>query len=374
MSKASFTFPEMEPMRVVVEEMAGHFKNIAGGNEKIVVKYDTDGDGLSGALIIYRMFEKLGKNKDVAYVQSPSPVYRVEDGIKDVEEHGSAHFIFIDFGNNNDSEDGLKVLRKDAKSISIIDHHLSTREKGEKELVVTPVWHGLGPEYASGFICYEIARRVCEAQYDVLWKAALYCDKSTLKFDINDEIEETGLVLDYISTIMDREMHSMEFISTLIDNSSMRHTEYLTARDAIETATRYALDIAQVSELGNGIVLVLVEVGRIAEPGEFPPRGKVTGKVHDAMIERKELREKAVITIGHTSDSLMLRANRKALEAGFNGNEIIGELKGELGGIIISGGGHAGAAAMKFARGYDKAIIDMFAKKVAGLKGQRQSA
>ena len=363
-----FLFREMEPMREVIEDMAQHFKRIAGGNEKIVVKYDTDGDGLSGALILYRMFEKMGK-KDVTYVQSPSPVYRVEDAMYDAGNYKDAHFIFIDGENNNDSEDGLKILRKSARSISIIDHHISTRKKDEGERVVTPVWHGLGYEYTSGFLCYEVARRVCDADYDILWKASLYCDKSPLWTGHDEEVEEVGLVLDYISTVMDREKHSMEFINTLINDREMRRAEYLVAKDAVETATRYAVGITQVHELSNGILIALIEVGRIVEPGEFPPRGKVTGRVHDTICTKDEYKDKPVVTIGYTSDSLMVRANRKAMERGFNGNEIIEKLKEELGSVVIAGGGHAGAAAMKFTRRYDKTIIELFERKISQLGG-----
>jgi RecJ-like exonuclease len=358
----------MEPMRGPIEEMAAHFSRIAKGKEKIVVKYDTDGDGLSGALILYRMFEKLGK-KDVIYVQSPSPVYRVEDGLRDAQDYGEAHFIFVDGENNNDSEDGLSIVRKGAKSVSIIDHHLSTRKKAPGEMVVTPIWHGLGYEYTSGFLCFEVARKVCEADYDILWKASLYCDKSTLKFELTSEVEEVGLVLDYISTIMDHEKHSMKFIDGLIGNKRMTHMEYLTAKDAVDTATALALSITRVSTLENGMLLVLVEVGRIVESGEFPPRGKITGRVHDAVIERKENGEKAIVTIGYTSDSVMLRANARALKMGFNGNEIINGFKKEMGNVVISGGGHAGAAAMKFNRGYEKVVLDAFARKIASLHG-----
>ncbi|MCX8200118.1 MAG: hypothetical protein N3G76_01480 [Candidatus Micrarchaeota archaeon] len=367
MQHLGFTYDAMEQMRTVIEEMAQRIEQIASSKDKIVVKYDSDGDGLSGALILYRMFVKLKKDADATFVQSPSPVYRVEDAMRDVEIFPNAHFIFIDGENNDDSEDGLAILRKSAKTISIIDHHLSTRKKAPGEIVVTPIWHGLGYEYTSGFLCYEIARRVCDADYEMLWKASLYCDKSTLEYEITEEIEEVGLVLDYISTVMNHEKHSIEFIDKLISSREMRRVEYLSAKDSIDMATRLALSIARWSTLANGTVVVLVEVGRIVESGEFPPRGKVTGRVHDAFIEKDECKGKAVVTIGYTSDSLMVRANKKALEAGFNGNSIIEELKKEMGNIIISGGGHAGASAMKFVRGFDKVVIDAFVRKIAAV-------
>ncbi|MEM3364501.1 MAG: hypothetical protein QXS93_03260 [Candidatus Micrarchaeia archaeon] len=367
MRHLDFVYREMEPMRQAVEEMVQRIEEIAKSPDKVVVKYDTDGDGLSGALILYRMFEKLGKSDDVTFVQSPSPVYLIEDAMHDAEMYGGAHFIFVDGQNNNDSEDGLAILRKSAKTISIIDHHLSTRSKAPGEIVVTPMWYGLGYEYTSGFLCYEIARRVCDADYEILWKSSLYCDKSTLNFEITGEVEEVGLVLDYMSTIMDHEKHSIQFIDALIRNKEMRRVEYLAAKDAIETATRLALSIARESVLPNGVVVVQVEVGRIVEPGEFPPRGKVTGRVHDAFIEKEEYRDRPVVTIGYTSDSMMVRANRKALERGFNGNSIIEELKKEMQDTIISGGGHAGASAMKFARGFEKIIMRAFISRITAL-------
>lgn len=363
MEKIDFAYPEMEAMRREIEQIALHFAKIARSGGRIVVKYDSDADGLSGALIVYRMFKCLGC--DAVFEQSRSPVYRIEDALLDIAHHGDAHFVFIDFGNNDESENALRMLQKSALSISIIDHHLSKRKAG-KELVATPVWHGLGYEYTSGYICYEIARRACKADYGELWKVSLYCDKSTLKYEHNKLVEERGLVLDYITATMKRERHGMAFINRTIDNYEMMHAIYLNAKDKIEEATELGLQAVKKRVLGNGIVLALLDTEKVAEGGSFPPKGKIAGRVHDRLDERVE---GALITIGYGSNSAMFRANKKALGMGFNANDVIQEVKKEYGKLIISGGGHPGAAALRFRRGFKKAVLNALAKKIKELEG-----
>ncbi|MGB9635339.1 MAG: DHH family phosphoesterase [Candidatus Micrarchaeia archaeon] len=361
--KVDFLYTEMEIMREDVERMAGHLIKVGNSGKKIVVKYDCDADGLSGALIIYRMFKCLGV-EGCTFAPADSPVYRVEDGLRDSMHYGhDTHYIFLDFGNNNESREGLEILRMNSESIAIIDHHLSERKRGS-ELVVTPVWHGLGYEYTTGLLCYEIARRVCDCDYGNMWKASLYCDKSTLEYEHSNEIEEIGLVLDYIATTARKERHSISFTNELMDNKEMLHEIYISASNRIEDALNAAVKIAKTKELGNGITVVLVNVDKVAEKGSFPNKGKVTGKVHDTFVG---IKAGPVVTIGYGTDSAMLRANRMTLEKGFNANSIIQEIKGMYEGYIISGGGHPGAAAIRFRKGFKKAVLNALLEKICSV-------
>ncbi len=355
-----FLYEGMNKLKEDVLRMAQHMIDIAESGEQIVVKYDSDADGLCGALTIYRMLKCMGR--DAAFMQNRSPVYTVEDALLDAAHHGGAHFIFIDYPNNIESDDGLKLLGKHAASIAIIDHHLSKREKGD-ELVVTPVWHGLGAEYTSGYLCYEIARRACQTDYGKLWIVSLYCDKSTLEFEFDQSIEETGLVLDYLAATMKRERRGITFIDKLIRNEEMRHAIYLTAVDKVNSLTKLAINIAKRRTLKNNILLIMVDLDKIVEQNQFPQKGKVVGKVHDWFVEH-EPKEKAIITLGYGSNSIMARANKTALSMGFNANDIIQDMKKAYGNVIIAGGGHPGAAAVRFRKGFKRVILNALVEKI----------
>lgn len=356
-----FIFSEMEPLRNQVDAMAAHLRGIAKSGRDIVVKYDGDADGLSGALIIYRMFKALGT--EARFQQGEAPVYSTGDALKDIMHYGSAHYLFIDYANNNDSVEGLALLRKNALSIAIIDHHISTR-KPEGEIVLTPVWHGLDYSYTSGYLCYEVARRVADIDYGNLWKVSLHMDKSMLGFERDKDTEKIGLVLDYLTATMKKERHSVRFIDGLIRDKEMLYAVYFTAKEKIDEATALALKICKKKELENGFTVVTINADKVVEQGEFPQRGKVAGKVHDAMLTDPSAR---VVTIGYSSDSAMLRASAGARAAGFNANAIVEQAKKEYPGIIVSGGGHPGAAAIRFRKGFKATVIQMIIDKISAL-------
>ncbi len=357
--RIDFVFQQAEKLRVPVERLADHFKRIASDGRKIVVKYDGDADGMSGALILYRMFKCLGR--DAVFEIGASPVYLAEDAQKDLMRHPSAHFIFIDFANNNESEDGLAVLRGGALSISIIDHHLSER-KPTDEIVVTPVWYGLDYNYTAGYLCYEVARRACNADYTNLWKVSLYCDKSSLPLEVDNDVPKLGLAFDYFASSMKRQKYSMRMIDEIARDSHMLYSIYLEAKEKVDNATGTACRVARVRRLENGITLVIVNTQKVVVPGEFPPMGKVVGMVHDHFSKGKD---EMIVTVGYGSDSASLRATASAREKGFNANNIIQEIKREYGNIIISGGGHPGAAAIRFTKGLENVVVEAITKKIA---------
>jgi RecJ-like exonuclease len=178
------------------------------------------------------------------------------------------------------------------------------------------------------------------------------------------EVEEIGLVLDYIATTAKKERHSISFVNELIENKEMLHGIYISASNKIEDALNVATRIAKVKELENGVTVVLINVDKVVEKGEFPNKGKVTGKVHDTFIG---MRAGPIVTIGYSADFAMLRANRSVLDKGFNANNIIQEIKDIYKGYIIAGGGHPGAAAVRFRKGFKKAVLNALLEKIGSV-------
>ena len=96
----------------------------------------------------------------------------------------------------------------------------------------------------------------------------------------------------------------------------------------------------------------------------FPSRGKITGKVHD--IIENEI-DGALVVLGYSNDTAMFRANRKAVLNGFNANVIIQEIKKNYDRFVESGGGHPGAAAIRYKKGFKKVILNALTEKIKNI-------
>lgn len=356
-----YLYEEMKVMDNSINRMVGHFNRIISERGRIVVRYHCDADGISSALLVYRMFQNF--NINATFVQNNSAVYGMEDALRDIMYYDTGtHYIFLDFGNNVESTEGINVLKREAGSLAIIDHHLTERKEGKNEVVVTPVYHGLGGEYTTGLVTYEIVRRVANIDYNELYKISLFGDKSPLEFERNKKVEETSLVFDYIASTIKRDKHSIRFIDSLLEDEELMHTIYLKASDMVDEVALVGMEIVKKRELKNGILFVTFFVDKVMDgSGGFPSRGKVTGKIHD-LIEKDT--DKPLVVLGWTDDMGMFRANRKAVLKGFNASNIIQEVKSEYGKFVESGGGHPGAAAIRYKKGFRKIILNALSEKV----------
>lgn len=356
-----YLYKEMDVMDSSINRMVGHLNKLISERGRIVVRYHCDADGISSALLVYRMFQNF--NITATFVQNNSAIYGMEDALRDIMYYDQGtHYIFLDFGNNVESIEGLDILKREAGSVAIIDHHLTDKKEGKNEVIVTPVYYGLGGEYSTGLVTYEIVRRVADIDYDELYKISLFGDKSILEFETNKKIEETALVFDYIASTIKRDKHSIRFIDSLLEDEEFMHTIYLKASDMVDEIALVGIEISKRKELKNGITFVTMDVEKIVDSsGGFPSKGKVAGKVHD--IIEKEI-DGPLIVLGYTNDAAMFRANRKAVLKGFNANEIIQQVKKEYDKFVESGGGHPGAAAIKYKKGFKKVILNALSEKI----------
>ncbi len=360
-----YTYEEMKIMDNSINRVVGHLNKMIMDRSRIVVRYHNDADGISSALLMYKMFRNFSIN--ATFVQNNSAIYSMDTALRDIMYYDSGtHYIFLDFGNNTESEEGVKILKREAGSITIIDHHLTEKKDREDEYIVTPVYYGLGGEYTAGLVTYEVVRRVCDIDYNDLYKISLFGDKSILNFDKNKKIEETALVFDYIASTIKRDKHSIKFINSVLHDEELMHTIYLKAKDKVDELAQFALEICKRKELSNGIHLVKIDVEKVVDSGShFPSKGKITGKVHD--IIEKEI-DGSLVVLGYSNDTAMFRANRKAVLEGFNANEIIQKIKKNYDRFVESGGGHPGAAAIRYKKGFKKVILNALTEKINMVK------
>ena len=90
----------------------------------------------------------------------------------------------------------------------------------------------------------------------------------------------------------------------------------------------------------------------LGQRGEWPPSSKITTRVFDKLKG-----ENALICIGYTERSIIMRLNDAAVSAGLGANLLAEKMKASMGDFIEGGGGHAKAGAIRVKEGFVKEVL-----------------
>jgi RecJ-like exonuclease len=110
--------------------------------------------------------------------------------------------------------------------------------------------------------------------------------------------------------------------------------------------------------LPNGAKLFLLDVEIHAHKFTFPPPGKTSGEVHDVLI--KEHANDPVVTLGFGPDFAVLRSRGVLM----NIPRMVRELRAEIKGGGVSGGGHLVVGSIKFVEGMRDAVLEGLITKI----------
>jgi RecJ-like exonuclease len=111
--------------------------------------------------------------------------------------------------------------------------------------------------------------------------------------------------------------------------------------------------------LENEAHLFLIDVEIHAHKFTFPPPGKTSGEVHDRLCRQNE--GKPVVTIGFGPDFAVLRSRGVHM----NIPRMVRELRTEIPGGGISGGGHLVVGSIKFVEGMRDVVLEAMIKKIS---------
>lgn len=110
--------------------------------------------------------------------------------------------------------------------------------------------------------------------------------------------------------------------------------------------------------LENGARLFLLDVEIHAHKFTFPPPGKTSGEVHDRLCRANP---GPVVTIGFGPDFAVLRSRGVLM----NIPRMVRELRSEIAGGGVSGGGHLVVGSIKFVEGMRDAVLEGLIEKIA---------
>ncbi|HOV68675.1 MAG TPA: phosphoesterase, partial [Methanoregulaceae archaeon] len=180
-----------------------------------------------------------------------------------------------------------------------------------------------------------------------------------------EECKEMALALDYEQFWL-RFNDGREIVKEILDlgPDHDRHVRFV--RLLVEGANAMIADqmeatMSHVREriLGNGARLFLLDVEIHAHKFTFPPPGKTSGEVHDRLCRLHP--GEPVVTIGFGPDFAVLRSRGVLM----NIPRMVRELRTEITGGGISGGGHLVVGSIKFVEGMREQVLEGLIAKIA---------
>jgi RecJ-like exonuclease len=367
--------------------------------QPILVRHHADADGISAAVALERaviaLIRENGGDYDATsflFRRAPSkaPFYEIEDitrdldfALKDLVRYGQKLPLIILMDNGSTEEDipSLRMAAVYDLDMLVVDHH-------HPDEVVDPFLEGhvnpyhVGGDFGvtSGMLGVELARMVFPGVEPAIRHIAAVSavgDRSEAPERARylaiagaaypeEHCKEIALALDYLQFWL-RFNDGRELVKDLLDLNGNPDRHQALVRHLVEQANLAIADQVEASmphvatrTLGNGVHLFLLDVELHAHKFTFPPPGKTSGEIHDRLIQANP--GVPVVTIGVGPDFAVLRSRGVMM----NIPRMVRELRQEIVGGGVSGGGHLVVGSIKFVEGMRDVVLEALIGKIAG--------
>ncbi|QGN07501.1 S1 RNA-binding domain-containing protein [Halorhabdus sp. CBA1104] len=393
-------WPALDPLLDELEDVARQLREAVLEGRPIRMRHHADGDGLCAsvplAVAIENMVEDIYADGDAARhllkrLPSKAPYYEMEDVTRDLnhalesrERHGQQLplLVMLDNGSTEEDTPAYRNLAHYDVPIVVIDHHHPDPEavEGLVDAHVNPYLHGEDYRITTGMLSVELARMIDPSLTDDLQHVpavAGLADRSeadTMESYLDlaadagyepDDLRSVGEALDYATHWL-RYSAGDPLITDVLNvdcDDRARHeeiVEFLATRAErdVEDQLDAAMEHVESEPLDNGAQLYRLDVENAARRFTYPAPGKTTGTIHDRKVEETD---QPVITIGYGPDFAVLRSDGVRLDI----PEMVEQLREEVPGGGVSGGGHLVVGSIKFVEGQREAVLDALVEKMA---------
>ncbi len=388
--------PLLEALRAQMEQVAREIKKAILTSRPLIIRHHADADGITSAVAIERavlpLIQEIG-GPDAEYyyykrAPSKAPFYELEDitrdltyALEDQSRHGQKLPLILLLDNGSTEEDipAMKQAQVYGIPILVVDHH-------HPDQTVDPYLQGhvnpahKGGDYGitTGMLAVEIARMInpnvteeikhfpaisatgdrSEAPEAALYKKLIE-DKYT-----QEELEEIALALDY-EAFYQRFHDGRGIINDILNLGLLDRHRKITrllasqAREAIKNQLETSLPNVKTQTLPNKAQLNVIDLENYAHKFTFPPPGKTCGEIHDHHC-KKLGKDKPIVTLGYGPDFAILRSQAVKM----NIPQMVRELREEIPGAGVNGGGHLVVGSIKFVEGKRKQVLARLAQKI----------
>jgi archaea-specific RecJ-like exonuclease len=388
----------MEKLRPEMRKIAKIIRKAVFTSQPIILRHHADADGICSAVAIEQavvsLIRESGGDFDADYflfkrAPSKAPFYEIEDitrdldfALKDNVRYGQKIplVLLTDNGSTEEDEPAYKIASVYDIEFVVIDHHHpdATIDKYLKAHV-NPYHVGGDFGITAGMLGTEVARLInpkVESIIRHLPAVAGVGDRSeaperalflALVQDTYPEqaCKDIALALDYEQFWL-RFNDGREIVKDILNitGKTERHKKLVSllvegANLMIEDQMNASMPHVVPRVLQNEAHLFLLDVEIHAHKFTFPPPGKTSGEVHDRLCRQNA--GKPVVTIGFGPDFAVLRSRGVLM----NIPRMVRELRNEIPGGGISGGGHLVVGSIKFVEGMRDVVLEALIKKIA---------
>ncbi|MEM2963039.1 MAG: DHH family phosphoesterase [Candidatus Anstonellales archaeon] len=318
-----------------------------------LIRYHNDADGICAALSIGKIFF----NPPPLFIPSHSATYSLEEAEDDAEillKKEKPLCILLDFGVNDESVRAIGRLKDEGIEVLIIDHHPISNRLQHVDFLVSPLLYSLSSDYTTGFLCAQIAKYagISDKSVDMYGRVSIAGDKSEL-IKVGEKERKAAMILEFVSSSSEFPKN-VQYYERVLEDKELFDSLWLCAKDKFEKILEGSRTCTRVVEKEKW-KLYYINVDKLTKREHFPSKAKALTVIFDAICEVES--KKAVIVVGWGDALIVFRANREAIEAGFDSIKVIEMVKAEIGNAIRSGGGHRAAASIRTKRGFGPIIL-----------------
>jgi len=325
----------------------------------VMLRFHGDADGICGAFALTAVLP-------CKAFQQNSAIYSVKEALRDIAAIGQESrpiVILLDFGSADGCAEGLELLRAAGIDCVVIDHHPYTR-KNDPRIINPFMLNDDASKYTAGYLACEVAA-VCGLEKDkalALAKVACSGDKSDILQSGPDDAKK-AMVLDFLASHVSFG-NNLDFYKKVMEKDELFQSIAVQADDSIREAAAKAVSKMKRSEAGR-LSIITFPLEGIVVKGEWPPSSKITTRVFDMM--KAEAPGKAILCIGYTERSVILRLDDGAVSLGLSANDLAERVKRSMADFVEGGGGHVKAGAVRAKEGFVKEVVNELVREATSI-------
>ncbi|MGA2917002.1 DHH family phosphoesterase [Methanoregula sp.] len=393
----------MEKLRPEMRKVAKLIRKAVFTSQPIILRHHADADGICSAVAIEQavvsLIRESGGDFDADYylfkrAPSKAPFYEIEDITRDLDFSLKDHIRFgqkmplvllTDNGSTEEDEPSYKIASVYDIPFIVVDHHHPDATIDKYLLAHVNPYH-VGGDFGitAGMLGTEVARLINPKVEPVIRHLPAVAgvgdrseapERALFLALVRDQYPEQAckdiaLALDYEQFWL-RFNDGREIIKDILNitGNTERHKKLVAllvegANTMIEDQMSACMPHVVPRVLSNDAHLFLIDVEIHAHKFTFPPPGKTSGEVHDRLCRQNA--GKPVVTIGFGPDFAVLRSRGVLM----NIPRMVRELRVEIPGGGISGGGHLVVGSIKFVEGMRGVVLEALIKKIADAQVQ----